>query len=147
MAKSDCRRRAGSGGGLPFSAYRNDGAIAISSPSRDAAHVIADVLRRAGYVTVWCPRGRSLTIRGAAAGIWDGGQLSDREVVELSRCHRRLSIGGAPVIVLLDFPRRDRVSLALELGAAAVLGKPWRREDLVGTVSSVVEQPRHARAA
>lgn len=125
----------------------NAGLVGISTRCREAADVIGDVLRRAGYATVWNLPGRSPTIRGAVAGIWDGGQLSDHEATELSRFCSRHSMDAAPVIALLDFPRRDRVDQALELGAVAVLGKPWRTEGLIGTLASVVEQPRHTRAA
>jgi hypothetical protein len=38
------------------------------------------------------------------------------------------------VIALLDFPRRDRVDQALELGASSVLGKPWETGALVGAI-------------
>lgn len=126
---------------------RNAGVIGISTRCGNMADAIGDVLRCAGYATVWKSPGRSPSIRGAVAGIWDGGQLSDSEATELSRFCSRHSMDAAPVIALLDFPRRDRVDLAHELGAAAVLGKPWRTEDLVATLATVVEQSRHARAA
>ncbi len=47
---------------------------------------------------------------------------------------RRLDRYHTPVIAILDFPRRDRVQRALECGAAAVLGKPWRVDDLLATI-------------
>jgi AmiR/NasT family two-component response regulator len=60
--------------------------------------------------------------------------LDERESHDLAAFCRRLDRYHTPVIAILDFPRRDRVQRALECGAAAVLGKPWRAEDLLGTI-------------
>lgn len=144
---SDCGLRVVSRFERRIGEERNVGLVEISTRCREAADVIGDVLCRAGYATIWKSSGRSPTIRGAVAGIWDGGQLSDREATELSRFCSRHSVDDAPVVSLLDFPRRDRIDQALELGATAVLGKPWRTEDLVVTLAAVIEQPRRARAA
>ena len=50
-------------------------------------------------------------------------------------------------MVLLDFPRRDRVDWALEAGAAAVLGKPGLNADLVTTLETITELPQQTCAA
>ncbi len=124
------------------------GLILLQTPHREIAHTFADTLRRAGYATAWQPQSRATTTtRGAIAGIWDGGQLSDREADDLSRFCRRLSADAVPIVALLDFPRRDRVERAIELGAAAVLGKPWLNADLVTTLQAVLESKKHKRAA
>ena len=47
---------------------------------------------------------------------------------------------AAPIVALLDFPRRDRVEIARGLGVSAVLGKPWRLDDLL----AVLAADRHA---
>jgi hypothetical protein len=111
------------------------GVIQLSVSRRETADALTDALDAAGYATVWHHRGEFGThVRGAAAGIWDGGQLDDSEAVDLIAFCRRLDRYHTPVIAILDFPRRDRVERALEYGAAAVLGKPWRIEDLLVTI-------------
>ena len=124
------------------------GPILLHTSHRETAHALADTLRRIGHATAWQQTGRTTpTIRGAIAGIWEGGQLSDREADDLSQFCRRLSAEAAPIVALLDFPRRDRVERAIELGAAAVLGKPWLNADLVATLQAVVESKKHSFAA
>jgi len=131
----------GRGSGLPGSQsipkYTN-GLIMLSAPVRETAATLADVLQQAGYATVWQPPGRSTGIvRGTVAGIWDGAQLCEREEEGLAAFCRELARDLAPVIALLDFPRRDRSQHAREVGAAAILGKPWLNVDLVATVENL----------
>jgi hypothetical protein len=111
------------------------GVVQLSAASRETADALSDVLASAGYATVW-QRGADSGpfVRGAIAGVWDGGQLDEREEHELTMFCRRLDRNHAPVIAILDFPRRDRAQRALQCGAAAVLGKPWRVDDLLGTI-------------
>ncbi len=124
------------------------GLVILRALHRDAASALADVLHRAGFATAWQSKnGSSNTIRGAAVGIWDGGQLNDCEAEDLSRFCGQLARGAAPVIATLDFPRRDSADWAQELGAAVVLGKPWINAELVETLQSVFERKRIARAA
>jgi AmiR/NasT family two-component response regulator len=54
---------------------------------------------------------------------------------------------GAAVVVLLDFPRRDRVDRAFKAGAAAVLGKPYLNSDLIATLEAIAASSHRARAA
>lgn len=127
---------------------RNAGLVVVRAAGRETADVLSDLLMREGYATAWQPIGRSLTpIHGAIAGVWEGGQLSDREADDLSAFCRKLANDGAPVVALLDFPRRDCVDRAREIGAAAVLGKPWLNINLIATLHAIVEQPKLARAA
>jgi hypothetical protein len=145
---SDCLQRAPLSCGLQIAAKQSRGLIAIRAGYGETADALADALRRAGYATVWQPPGRSVaTIRGAVAGIWEGGQLNDRESDDLSSFCRRMASDSAPVIALLDFPRRDRVVHALRIGAAAVLSKPWLNVDLIATLQATIDRPTVARAA
>jgi hypothetical protein len=121
--------------GLRMAGSVSRGVIQLSTASRESADALSDVLGLAGYATVWQRGGDSAPfVRGAVAGVWDGGQLDERESDELTAFCRRLERFHTPVVAILDFPRRDRVEVALEYGAAAVLGKPWRVEDLLGTI-------------
>jgi hypothetical protein len=119
------------------------GVVELCAPHRATALALSDVLQPAGYATVWQRPGQSgPVVWGAVAGIWDGGQLDEREADELAIFCRRLRRYRAPVTAILDFPRRDRVALALECGAATVLGKPWLNDDLLATI----EQHLHSHA-
>jgi hypothetical protein len=120
---------------LRISKNMSRGVIQLSATSRETADALSDVLGLAGFATVWHRGGSAAAlVRGAVAGVWDGGQLDERESRDLAAFCHRLDRYHAPVIAILDFPRRDRAQRALECGAAAVLGKPWRVEDLLGTI-------------
>jgi hypothetical protein len=121
----------------PKSEIRNSpqGLIVIRTATRATASALTDVLSYVGYSTVWQPRHRpALVLSGVVAGIWDGGQLNEAEADDLAAFCRQMARNAAPVVALLDFPRRDRVDHATTVGAAAVLGKPWLNTDLVGMV-------------
>ncbi|HEX2473692.1 MAG TPA: hypothetical protein VHK01_03035 [Lacipirellulaceae bacterium] len=121
--------------GLPNALGASRGVIELSVSQRDTADAMTDALDAAGYATVWHRQGECGThVRGAVAGIWDGGQLDESEAAELAAFCRRLERYHTPVIAILDFPRRDRVERVVESGAAAVLGKPWRIDDLLATI-------------
>jgi hypothetical protein len=124
------------------------GIVGVRSPNSVTLSVLGDVLQRAGFASV---QQRSpttlLRIRGTVAGIWDGGQLDDVEAADLSRFCQQYASANAPAITLLDFPRRDRVELALQLGASAVFGKPWINADLIATLQSLLAKGDIPRAA
>jgi len=65
------------------------------------------------------------------AGIWDGGQLSERELQRLTSFCRQVA---GPVVALLDFPRVEHYQQAQSAGAAAVMAKPYILEELVGAL-------------
>ena len=115
-----------------------NGLVILCTPVRETAAALADVLRHSGYATVWRRPGRpGPVVRGATVGIWDGGQLSDHEEISLAAFCRDMARDRAPVIALLDFPRRDRAQRARQLGAAAILGKPWLNVDLIATIEDL----------
>lgn len=121
----------------PRSAIRNraNGLIRLSTRNLATAEVLAEVLHGAGYATVWSPHENARTfVRGAVAGIWDGAQLGEYEIPDLAAFCRSLARDAAPVLALLDFPRRDRCEIAQQLGVTTVLGKPWINADLVATI-------------
>jgi hypothetical protein len=119
------------------------GLIVLAARCWETADALADVFCRAGYATVLRrPGDRVPTIHGVTAGVWEGGQLDDREADDLIAFSRRLAPDGAPIIALFDFPRRDSHDRALAAGAAAVLGKPWRNDVLLETVRFVTTHRR-----
>jgi hypothetical protein len=120
---------------------RRPGIILLSAANRYIADALADVLHHAGYATIWYPPGRPmLVVRGAIAGIWDGGQLDDREANHLAAFCHTLARDAAPVVALLDFPRCDRYEVAQQCGAAALLGKPWINADLIATIEAIANR-------
>ncbi|MCI0333916.1 MAG: hypothetical protein L0228_11915 [Planctomycetes bacterium] len=120
---------------------RQSGTVVLSTANRAIADALADALQHACYATVWhAPHGPQAVVRGAIAGIWDGGQLDDRETDDLAAFCRRLARDSAPVCALLDFPRRDRCELARQLGVKALLGKPWINADLVATIQKIANR-------
>jgi hypothetical protein len=124
------------------------GLIVLQTTCWETADVLADVLQRAGYATVWIPPGgRAPTLRGAVAGIWEGRQLDAPEIGRLDEFCRRLAKDAAPVIALADFPRRDRCGAAQRAGAAAVLGKPWLNVDLLLTLERLTQRDDRRVAA
>jgi len=133
----------------------HSGVIALAASNWETAEALADVFHEAGFATVWEPAGRAKAVmHNVAAGVWNGGQLDEREEFELSKFCLRMSARGAPVITLLDFPRRDCVERALAGGSAAVLGTPWVNANLLSTVDDarggrrfVAAERRVARAA
>src|SRR5262249_51822577 len=110
------------------------GLVVLRTPRRDNAEGLADVRHHAGYDTTWQQNSRAhATPRGALAAIWDGGQLSEAEADDLNAFCKQMLHDGAPVVALLDFPRRDCVDRTYECGATMVLGKPWFNMDLLTT--------------
>ncbi|WP_442481744.1 hypothetical protein [Aeoliella sp. SH292] len=108
--------------------------IAIDTADHDSAHALLDACETLGMAGAWSPRHdrRPLTTH-ASAGVWVGAQLDKVEEQQLASFRQSLP-EHTPLVVLLDFPRRDRVERALELGATEVLGKPWRVEQLGAAV-------------
>lgn len=122
------------------------GLVVLQTARWETADALADELRRSGHATVWQrPGGPLAPVRGALAGIWEGGQLDAREAGELQRFCARLAKDDAPVAALLDFPRFDRNALAAELGAAAVLGKPWSNGDFIATLRHLIAHRQQSR--
>jgi hypothetical protein len=124
------------------------GAIALRASFRAMADALADVCTQAGYATIWQRPGRPWSVvHGAVGGIWDGAQLCDDEASDLAEFCTRLAGDNGPVIALLDYPRRDCVERAIEIGVATVLAKPWRHADLIATIEALTGSPQHAHAA
>ena len=114
--------------------------VAVATESWETVAAISDALRSSGAECVWYWKQKTdQAERRVSAGIWVGGQLSEDESKRLARFCSHLAEMNAPVVALLDFPRSDRVEIAHQAGAAAVLGKPWLNVDLVMTLKYAVE--------
>jgi hypothetical protein len=123
------------------------GVVVLRTIFRATADTLSDILKNACYATMWQPLHRRHSIvRGAIAGVWDGAQLSDDEANELAEFSAQLRPDAAPVLALLDFPRRDRVDQALAIGAAAVVAKPWLNAELIATIDALTKNALSSRA-
>jgi hypothetical protein len=122
--------------------------IAVETSCWDTEAAIRDVLWSAGAEAVWCRPERGIgNVEGVAAGIWEGGQLSDSEAERLAAFCGRMAAVDAPVVALLDFPRRERCEVARRAGAVGVLGKPWGSLDLLGAVGNALAARRGLASA
>ncbi len=122
--------------------------VVLRTPNSATAETLADQLQVAGHgIVLQSPGRRSQPVRGATLGIWDGGQLNDAEAQDLSRFCTDLRANRVPVIALLDFPRRDSVDRALQLGAATVLGKPWLNVNLLQMIEQLTARQTIPAAA
>ncbi len=119
----------------PSDASRNmallgEGWIAVDAPDADAAEALLTGCDSLDATAVWTPRWRTRPLGSKVlAGVWIGGQFNSAEESDVAAFRDWLS-DRTPLVVLLDFPRRDRVDQARKLGATTVLGKPWRLEQL-----------------
>jgi AmiR/NasT family two-component response regulator len=73
--------------------------------------------------------------------------LNEREADDLSGFCRALARDSAPIVALLDYPRRDSYDCALQCGAATVLGKPWHNDELIASIEMALAQMQLKRAA
>lgn len=111
------------------------GIVVVSTVDLESAEALLDALASEGFSATWWPRYREMPrLCGVVAGIWVGGQLSGSEALQLDAFCHRMRRERAPVVALLDFPRRDRVAIAKRIGVAEVLGKPWLIADLAQTL-------------
>jgi DNA-binding NarL/FixJ family response regulator len=106
-----------------------EGPIAVYTPSCEMADWLSAALGAHGCATVWLRPPHLAQLQGARAAIFDGSDCRGEQLQEL----RRLcgSLGQAPTIALLDFPRIADYRSALSVGAAAVVSKPLCFDELL----------------
>jgi DNA-binding NarL/FixJ family response regulator len=107
---------------------QREGLVVIYAQAFEMADWLSAACRSRGYATVWLRPRRPARTEGAKAAIFDATDLQGDELAELKRLVAKLD--PAPVIVLLDFPRREDSDRAKAAGAAAVLSKPLQIDDL-----------------
>ncbi len=104
------------------------GIVAIGATDFAVFESLSDALADYGLTTTWFRDEQIGDLQKSAAGIWDGGQLDERDLQRLTDFCRRIE---GPVAVLLDFPRAEHFQLARSVGASAVFGKPYVVEEVV----------------
>lgn len=122
---------------IPASSHSSSTFISVAVDAVDWAvfETLAAILRPHGYDAQWTSPSRDL--HNAQLGLWDGGQLDDKEVEALKRFCRPFQADPAPVLVLVDYPRPEHFKLIREAGAAALLGKPYAIACLVRTLADL----------
>jgi len=103
----------------------SESAILIDTADFAVYETLAAALSAYG-LNCYPSRGEPTSI--VTAGIWDGGQLSKREVQRLTKFCRRVP---GRVIALLDFPRVEHIQQAQAAGATALVAKPYVVEEVV----------------
>ncbi len=111
------------------------GLVEIDSQDHETFAALSAAISPYGWSAIWQPRGRHrATAVGTSVGIWDGGQFDPPEVEHLAEFCRRMRGQDAPVVALLDFPREEHFHQATEIGAHAVLAKPYFVDDLLWAI-------------
>ncbi|QDU57950.1 hypothetical protein [Aeoliella mucimassa] len=122
-----------SGQPLPTTTSLAGKVIAIDAVDHASADTLVTTIEDHGGRAIWQPRRQTPRLASPPdAGVWVGSQLDSAEEAQLAAFQQTLA-EGAPLVVLLDFPRADREQAAKQLGATAVLGKPWRVEQLMAS--------------
>lgn len=117
---------------------RREGLIAISAARFDMHQWLSAACRRRGYSTIWLQTHRMARVDRATAAIFDATECLGEELRQLELLRR--SVGPAPIIALLDFPRVGNCQRALAAGASAVLSKPLLLEDLFWQMDRLLDQ-------
>ncbi len=106
--------------------------VLIEAADYAVYETLAAALKSQGLVTLRPSEGQT---KNATAGIWDGGQLSQNELTNLTRFCQQVD---GPVLVLLDFPRVEHLQQAQAAGATAVFAKPYIVEELIAELFSPI---------
>ena len=124
---------------------RRQGLIVIHAQFVETADALGDACRAAGYATVWLKPGHNPMVKGAAAVIWDGN-CCDAAQAESIRQLAHVT-NSAPIVALLNFPRSQDCERALTAGAACVISKPYRLDDLFWRLDQVLGTSSTGRVA
>jgi hypothetical protein len=104
------------------------GLVAIHTPHFEMADTLADACGERGLSTVWVQPHRPSQLQGVSAGLWDAGRLDAEEISRLVTFRQR--IDGAPIGVLVDFPRVQHRQQLMAAGATFIVGRPFLAEEL-----------------
>ncbi len=125
--------RAGRGmGGANFSAIGTSSLVALAADDRAIFETLARALETRGIESIW-HRSGEMPLE-VTAGIWDGGQLGERELKRLTDFCRLVRAREGEVVALLDFPRVEHVELTQTAGACAVFGKPYLVDEVLAAL-------------
>ena len=108
--------------------------VIVIAQQPETASAIGDICHVVGYSTTWVDINFLTGLNGAYACVVDApGHRQDlKPTIE----RLRLKLGSVPIIVLVNFPRRDDCEHLVQWGASAVLAKPYLASDLWQTLKS-----------
>ncbi len=108
------------------------GTIVVDAEDFSVFESLSAALANTGINSTWAGHGDSANLPpDVAAGIWDGGQLSKKELTRLTNFCDRVRNQGGKVVALLDFPRIEHVEQIRAAGASAVFGKPYIVDEII----------------
>ena len=123
---------------------RGRGLVVIRARLLGDYEALRDACTAGGYASLWDPSVVPAVSSRPAAALFSAVSGSPDELVELAELVRRHE--PAPVIVLLDFLRRNDHQQAIAAGAAAVLAKPFLVPDLLWNLDHHIRNTRDDRA-
>jgi AmiR/NasT family two-component response regulator len=115
------------------------GLIAIHARTFRDYRALADACAQAGYSTAWCSPAQPLHASGFAAVIVDGIAADDVTAARIGSVVRQVQ--PVPVVMLLDYVRRQDYDRAVAAGAAAVIAKPMLTFDLLWHLDDLISGP------
>ena len=111
------------------------GQVAINAADFTVFETLSATLADHEIETVWRRPADATDLTGNfTAGVWDGGQLHERELHRLTKFCRQIRSHGGIVIALLDFPRVEHIAQARGAGATTVMGKPYVVDELIAAL-------------
>lgn len=113
--------------------------IAIVARERDAFGSLADICGDRGWQTVWLRNLETETSLHPDAILLDAATTSENELSRVVRLH--VSIGRAPIVAIVGFPRFEDVSRWKAAGAATVVSKPFRAHVLLHQIERLIAGP------
>ena len=96
------------------SARSQRGMAAIAARTHVTYEALAQACGLAGLAATWLPPGRPYAVQGASLALWDSSGWGAFEAEELARFTGQ--VAPAPVLALVDFPRRQEGEQILACG-------------------------------
>ncbi|HTN74720.1 MAG TPA: hypothetical protein VL096_05715, partial [Pirellulaceae bacterium] len=98
-----------------------------------------------GFRTVWQRETRAALAASSVGVLLDGLSLDELAAQDLA--YLVAAADARPVVLLLDFPRWQELAVACELGAGAVIAKPFLLGDLEGPLARLLPPAKRFAAA
>ena len=113
---------------------RSCGNLTVCSQHREDFQAIVDACRLTDYQVSWHHGGKRQS--SPVAVIWFGPPHQDWPLALQQTIEQ---FEPSPVLALLNFPRLQDHELAIDLGAAAVMSKPYRVTDLFTRLDNLTQ--------
>ncbi len=121
------------------SAQRDSLWIAVHAQSRDTAESLIELCSQRGWNALWLRNVNAALPSIVDCAVFDARDTSAKEIQDL--VNLRTSLGAAPIIALVGFPRLEDVERFQAAGASAIVSKPFLADDLARQIERFVGQP------